>query len=406
MTFRRSTDSAPVRKGTTNTGNGDDSPIARLLGTEGVKIPPGTGGGNAIGPGLAAPWKNRTATNRLDLVFQYGGSLQTEKAVQDALDWLARHQNPAGFWDSDRFFDACPQGDLCSGPAVETGSDTGLTGLSLLAFLGAGHTHKDSSQYATTVQKALNWLVSQQRSDGDLRGRGRIYCHAMATLALTEAYAMSQDPAMREPAQRAVTWLVMAQHPESGGWRYAPGQYGDTSVYGWCVLAIRSADRAGLHVPQSTWVRAEKWLTLVSSGPQQGLASYRPGDPPSEAMTAEALVCRQIFGARASDPTLQEAADYLLHRLPATDDYHLYYWYYGTLAMFQLGGTHWDRWNQSLSAVLLDTQRKSGHAKGSWDPQRPFGIDGGRVFTTACSALCLEVYYRYIPLYATSGKAK
>src|SRR5690606_5463995 len=121
--------------GTTNTGNGDDSPIARLLGTEGVKIPPGTGGGNAIGPGLAAPWKNRTATNRSDLVFQYGGSLQTEKAVQDALDWLARHQNPAGFLDNDRFFDACPQGDLCSGPAVETGSDTGLTGLSLLAFL-------------------------------------------------------------------------------------------------------------------------------------------------------------------------------------------------------------------------------------------------------------------------------
>lgn len=405
MTFQRSTGNLPIRRSATGGGSDSDA-IGRLLGkgpaAKGVEPILGGGGG---GTGPALPWQNRTVANRLDLVFQFGGSVKTEKAVEDALRWLARHQHPDGFWDSDRFFDQCPDGDFCSGPAVEVGSDTGLTGLTLLAFLGAGHVHNREGEFARVVRKGLIWLRQQQLADGDLRGRGRIYCHSMATLALTEAYAMSSDPALRDPAQRAITWLVQAQHPESGGWRYAPGQHGDTSVYGWCLLALRSATRAGLQVPEATWARARRWIPLVTSGPRQGLAAYRPGDLPSEAMTAEMIVCRQIFGAERNDPALDEGGDYLLTRLPSTGDYHLYYWYYGTLAMFQLGGTHWQRWNDALSSVLLETQRQSGHAKGSWDPQRPFGIDGGRVFTTACSALCLEVYYRYVPLYATSGKS-
>lgn len=123
-------------------------------------------------------------------------------------------------------------------------------------------------------------------------------------------------------------------------------------------------------------------------------------------MTAEALVCRQIFGMPKSHPGMAEAGDYLLSRLPDTGDYHLYYWYYGTLAMFQLGGEHWTRWNQTLTSTLLATQNQKGHQRGSWDPESPFGVDGGRVFATACSALCLEVYYRYLPLYSDSGTAK
>ena len=33
--------------------------------------------------------------------------------------------------------------------------------------------------------------------------------------------------------------------------------------------------------------------------------------------------------------------------------------------------------------------------KGSWDPIDPWGPDGGRVYSTASSRMCLEVYYRY-----------
>lgn len=344
-------------------------------------------------------WDNRLAPNRLAIVYRHGGSDKTERAVNSALDWLAAHQSPDGRWDSDGFDAACPRGDKCDGHAIERESDTGLTGLALLAFLGAGHTHLEATKHRETVRRGLSWLIRMQRPDGDLQYGGRIYCHSMATLALTEAYAMTKDQRLRAPAQRAILWLAAAQHPETGGWRYAPRETGDTSVYGWAVLSLRSARQAKLEVPEQTWLLAKRWIPSISTGAHGGLACYRPGYPPSHAMTAEALFCRQVLGDKIDDALTNEATDYLSARLPDAGDYHIYYWYYGTLSLFQTGGPRWDRWNQRLTATLLETQRKTGHAKGSWEPRTPFGVDGGRIFSTAVSAMCLEVYYRYLPLY-------
>lgn len=353
-------------------------------------------------------YSQRVAENRAAIVKRHGGSPETEKAVDEALRWLAAHQDDDGLWSCAGFHRHCPLGDRCLGPAFEKGSDMGVTGIVLLAFLGAGHTHLKSPKYMETVRTGLNALLDRQKPDGDLRGtkaEGRIYSHAMATLALTESFAMTKDERMRPYAQSAIDWLVAAQHADSGGWRYAPGHFGDTSVFGWAMMALYSAENAGLKVPPRTWELARRWLPLVSSGPNGGLAAYQPTMSPSHSMTAEALVCRQWLGQPRSDPAQEEAGDYLLARLPNVNDYHLYYWYYGTLAMFQLGGTYWERWNSQLKVTLLATQEKNGHQRGSWAPEKPFGIDGGRVFTTACSALCLETYYRFLPLYAESGKS-
>ena len=65
-----------------------------------------------------------------------------------------------------------------------------MTGLALLSFLGAGNTHKDGT-HARTVTLGLNFLLRSQKPDGDLRGDSRnvgMYCHAIASLALCEAY--------------------------------------------------------------------------------------------------------------------------------------------------------------------------------------------------------------------------
>ena len=40
-----------------------------------------------------------------------------------------------------------------------------------------------------------------------------------------------------------------------------------------------------------------------------------------------------------------------------------------------------------------------GQAAGTWDPDPQWGGYGGRVYSTATAALCLEVYYRYLPIY-------
>jgi len=93
-----------------------------------------------------------------------------------------------------------------------------------------------------------------------------------------------------------------------------------------------------------------------------------------------------------------------MRHLPRLSQLNLYYWYYGTLAMYQYGGEPWRRWNVSLRDRLISEQRKLGNTAGSWDPKGPWGAYGGRVYSTALSALSLEVYYRFLPLYQMGGR--
>ena len=123
-------------------------------------------------------------------------------------------------------------------------------------------------------------------------------------------------------------------------------------------------------------------------------------------MTAEALVCREFFGLSLVGAG-NEAGDFLLTQLPGKGPSNFYYWYYGTLAMFQLQGDRWTKWNEAVTGALTRSQRGEGDAGGSWDPDPLWGGYGGRVFSTALGTLCLEVYYRYLPLYGvTAGREK
>ena len=56
-----------------------------------------------------------------------------------------------------------------------------------------------------------------------------------------------------------------------------------------------------------------------------------------------------------------------------------------------------------LTAVLVEGQDAGGPLAGSWTPDMMWGGYGGRVYSTALSAMCLEVYYRYKPLPPTSA---
>ncbi len=66
-------------------------------------------------------------------------------------------------------------------------------------------------------------------------------------------------------------------------------------------------------------------------------------------------------------------------------------------------GEHWQRWNDKLRPILVDTQVMDGPLGGSWNPggEVPdrWSGPGGRVYVTAMHLLMLEVYYRYLPLY-------
>jgi hypothetical protein len=341
---------------------------------------------------------------------QNGATKKSEAAVTAALRWLAANQSAGGRWNA-RHLGAggALAADGENRDAAGATADTGLTGLALLAFLASGHTHLEGS-HRDTVRRGLEFLLASQDAAGSLAATSnqyeRMYCHAMATCALSEAYAMTADRRLLPAVQRAIQFTVNTQDPTSGGWRYQLGQVGDTSQLGWQVMALKSAELGGIAMPAVTRGGIERFLRSVASGPNGGLACYQPTRPiPTRSMTAEALVCRQFLGRSDRGETVAEAAGYLLQEPPGTGVANHYYWYYATLALYQSGGEPWRRWNEALQKQLLATQRLDGTSAGSWDPDKVWGNCGGRVYSTALCTLCLEVYYRFLPLYVEAGGA-
>lgn len=379
--------------------------------------------GGPLAGGIARPVPTPAFQQRIDrLKDDDSGPLgpQTELAIERGLEFLSKHQRPDGQWRLQ---------DLDKDVLIR--SDTAATGLCLLAFQGAGYTHQQY-KYADVNNKALKFLIARQRPNGDLYipqdpasdQNAWLYSHGIAALALCEAYGMTQDPELRGPAQLAVKFMVDSQEPSRGGWRYRPGIGADTSVTGWFMMALKSAQLAGLDVPQSAFDRMSKFLQASQvSAKQPHLFRYnafapdtveqRHGLKPTHIMTSVGLLMRLYLGWKRDLPEMQAGTDYVLTVLPevGTPDAtkrDTYYWYYATQVLFHMGGERWKRWNERLRPLLLDSQIVEGEMAGSWDPYLPsadlWARYGGRLYVTTLNLLSLEVHYRHLPLYEATAK--
>ncbi len=366
----------------------------------------GGGAGGAFGGGRGG--RRNLKTN--------GGGSKTETAVDLALEWLKNHQSPGGHWDSDGFDEMCKL-NKCDGHG-EAVYDPGLSGLSLLCFLGAGKTHV-AGEYKDTVKNGLRYLKQIQDSEGCFGPRTSQhfqYNHTTAALAMTEAYGVTGSRLFEESAQKGVDFVHASQNPYLA-WRYGVRDGdNDTSVTGWAVMVLKSAKMAGLVVDGGAFRGATAWIDKMTE-PEFGRVGYqrRGGQPArttemterfpaeqSEALTGVGVLVRIFAG---EDPTksefVQKGADLMLKKPPVWDvdrgTIDFYYWYYATLAMFQVGGNHWDKWNDSMKTSLVANQRttKGEDEIGSWDPVDPWAAEGGRIYSTAVNCLSLEVYYRY-----------
>ncbi len=380
---------------------------------------------------------DRSPEARRRRIEQFGGSVSTENAVETGLQWLAAHQEPSGLWSRTRFPQRCPDRDECGGIAVarlDHSLDAGLTGLCVLAFLGAGYTD-EHGPHQQTVARAADALLRLQRTDGGFGAdsdRMAGYNDSLATLALLELYELTGRAELREPAERGVRRLLRNQQA-LGGWDYlATPDAGrnDTSITGWMVQALQSALVAGIDVPRTALLRASLHFSRAAS--PDGRVWYadagvgfkledglQPGYRYGPAMSAVGLSCQQILGWNADASPLRQQRTLLLADLPdarrlqggdPSQLHDYYYWYYGTLAMFQLGEDDWQRWNAALRDALLPLQDRTQtargvrrHSFGSWPPfganWGKWGRAGSRVYSTAVCVLTLEVYYRHTPAY-------
>lgn len=419
-------------------------------------------------------YKLRAEKARRDAAERFGGTKESESAVERSLRWMAANQSLNGRWDAEDFGAGQVGRDENDVDREFAGkeADTGLTALVMLSFLGAGYTHEEG-RYAVEVDRALDWLISQQAADGNLCGNAekfaRLYCHAMATYSLAEAYGMQKevvlgpivdpealrfamdsgelaathlssaatsqnilsviaqngaarsmqahqiaysirrvdDLRLRAALAKAVAFTISQQDPKGGGWRYKQWQEGDVSMLGWQLMSLKSAEIAGVNIPEPVRTRMKSFVETVRQGKSGGLFGYRRNilssgrnsEPVSATMTAEALFCQQMLGYPRDSAASTESIAYLMRNPPRLSDMNFYYWYYGTLAMYQHGGKPWQDWNTSLRDMLVELQVQSGPMSGTWDPQDKWGRYGGRLYSTALATLTLEVYYRLLPLY-------
>jgi hypothetical protein len=327
------------------------------------------------------------------LLGVYGGSGTTETAVARGLEWLIKQQRADGMWS-------------LSGPYSDhalADNPKAATAMALLAFQGAGIT-PNKGKYAAAVRKAWTALLEKQQRDGSFGSntppRQSLYTHAQCTIALCEVYGMTQDSHFSEPAERAVKYCVESQDKKGGGWRYDFTD-SDTSVTGWFVMALKSAQMARLEVPQQVFYEVTRYLD--SAAQPDGKYGYTPNSPPTQAVTAEAYLCRQLLGWKQNDPRLIDACKVLNANPVRFDpaDRDVYYWYYATQVCHNMEGQIWESWNTTMREQLPAHQVKTGAEAGSWDPSGDrWGSTAGRLYTTCLSIYMLEVYYRHLPIYS------
>jgi hypothetical protein len=381
----------------------------------------GFGGGDGTGTGVGTgaghgSFGQRNGGGRKLMVKRHGGSARTENAVDKALEWLAYHQEPDGSWSVMKHEGT---GDW----------DPGVTGLALLAFLGAGHSEKVGT-YKDNVKRAVAWIIAHQRADGAIgtdakyseHHGGYGYHHAICGMALVEAAGMSRIPETKAAAQKAVDYTCeqyqYGEASEKLAWRYTPkAKEADISVSGWYVMQLKSAKMAGITVNPASFEGALKFLATREAdganvkkeddGYDTGKHRYGYLDrTPMHNTTAIGSLCQLFLGTKRED--VVGSAMWLLRTCPPTwkadcgvgngGGWPMYYTYYTSLFMFQVGGEQWKQWNEAMKAMLLPNQRKDGDFAGSWDTLSDWEKKCGRCYSTALGALSLEVYYRYLQL--------
>lgn len=341
---------------------------------------------------------------------------QSVEAVERALAWLAKHQNPNGSWSGDVGF------KLNQGYEVTAHHQphVGITALAGLAFLAAGHVPGRGS-YDDTVARATDFVLSCVQENGYITAHStRMYSHAFATLFLAEIYGMTERHDVREKLQLAVDLIVATQNRE-GAWRYEPYAVESDMSIAVCQLnALRGARNVGIRVPRSTIDRARAYVQKSYVTRDEGFIDdyYRlergsfkyqamRSTRSSFALTAAGLAALHnsgVYGGELLGPDgkpidLDASADFLTEHFDLVSGdspykFHYFYWYghyYATQALYVVGGKSWAWYYPRLRDELVAGQRADGSWPNPWGP--------GPAFSTAVGAVLLSLPFGYLPIF-------
>jgi len=297
---------------------------------------------------------------------------ETKAAVEKALKFLAKEQAADGSW-----------------------GNTAITGFTLLAFMANGHA-PNQGDHGKVVSAAVRYLLAQCRDDGYLVGArgGNMYCHGMATLALTQVYGMTGDEDVKKVTKKAIDLIVKTQNNE-GGWRYDPSPTGaDISVTIMQVMALRGAKDAGLQVPDKVMTDSIKYIGKCRDRTTGGY-KYQPfSGTPGYARTAAGVCVLQLCGEYDAEE-IKKAVEYM-ERVREDRGHYWYGHYYAAHAMNQVGGEVWEKYYKTMRDKLLAPNYQKDN--GSWyDPRLEAAY--GPAYQTSIAVLILSVPTHYLPIY-------
>ena len=386
-----------------------------------------------VGGPPAGMFSNRVGVGKKKARMRYLGPIgrHVDIGINSGLSWLKKHQSPTGQWSAATYFTNCQLGQKCEPGKDQAGdTDVAMTSYALMCFVGFGYDHKTPSLYRPVCKHAIEWLITKQADSG--RFGARNYEHAIATQALAEIYAMTNDATLLKPLNKAITVITQNQ-AQAGqadksavstnsatsanglGWDYEKANLNriDTSVSGWNVMALKSALGAGINVVTQL-KGAEHWIDAAwkSANPAwKSLDQYKTSVFPycwngatnaveKDTFSAVAATCLVFLGRQKGDVAFESLLKDAETRWLAHDEFktNLYHTYYLAMAEFEADETHWLPFRDKVIPHLVSSQRQGNDClTGSFDAagQNWPGADTGRVLSTCYSLLTLEVAYRY-----------
>lgn len=169
-----------------------------------------------------------------------------------SLGWFMRHQSRDGRWSA-RFWDFCCEHYDPDSNTNPYRNDIAYTSLALLCFFGSGYDHKTPSTYKYHLERSMNWLTNQQDSNGSWSEQS--ITHALATMVICEAYAMTMDSRLKIPAQKSIEHINKQFSPNTHNGvscllstQARNNQQADLLATNWSIFAIKSAKSAGLDI--------------------------------------------------------------------------------------------------------------------------------------------------------------
>ena len=307
-----------------------------------------------------------------DLFEQSNDSLvqEIDETYRKGLQFLSANQQETGCWTDSSY-----------------GSQPGVIGMAILAFLARGD-DPEFGPYRLYVKRAMDFLLKQQNQETGYIGSS-MYNHGFATLALAEAYGLTNDLRLGPALEKATMLIVSSQKSNpKGGWRYSPdSQDADSTISGAQLVALFAARNAGIKVPEETIEKGKAFLlTCQDSKGGFGYTNASGANLPRSAIGSLIL-------SLAKDTTTdayRSSVEFLKENAQFGDQGHKYYsLYYTSQAMFRASPSMWNSWNFQNFKRLQSTQKDNGSWNGNY----------GQTFATSAALLSLALNYRYLPIY-------